>query len=77
MTYHRHSPTFNPTYLLLPFQACVMAAVYEVIVLVDHRRWAIGRRKDGSKYPYKVEDCHRVACKYSTDYGKEACDCQV
>lgn len=54
-----------------------MAAAHEVIVLVDHCKWATGRRKDGTKYNYKSKECHSVTCKYSTDYGKEACDCEV
>jgi len=51
-----------------------MAAV-EFTNPVNHCRWAMGRRKDGTKYRYKISECHSVVCKYSVDYGKVRCDC--
>lgn len=47
----------------------------EIAAPVNHCRWIMVKKNDGTKRRLKVGDCHRVVCQYSIDFRLPSCRC--
>lgn len=47
----------------------------DIAAPVDHCRWVMVKKLDGTKRPLKVGECHRVTSQYSIDFCLPSCRC--